>query len=102
MSETIFREASFFVDRFWSQQSARVVFALQINISALNHVFVSLFINKRSHVLEKISHINDIQSLLTASPMAMNLEYAHSRNLFNFCTIFEKERYHASTTVNPS
>jgi hypothetical protein len=31
-----------------------------------------------SHVLEKISHINDIQSLLIGYPMVMDLEYVHS------------------------
>jgi hypothetical protein len=53
-----------------------------------------------SHVFERISHINDIQSHLTGSPLAMNLESVQSRNVFNIFTVFEKERYQASITVS--
>jgi hypothetical protein len=40
---------------------------------------ISLFITQRNHFFERISDVNDIQSLLTGSPMTMDVDYVPGR-----------------------
>jgi hypothetical protein len=66
-------------------------FRLWIHISDFQLCFPIVIHQQNESHLERISHINSIQSRVAGFPMAIDVEYAHNRDVFNTLRVNEKK-----------